>query len=398
MFNTTGMPRNPNKIDYTGGLPAGFEKFIIIEDPRTGGNTKHHFGEIIFICVSALVCGVKSFTGIIEYAHIHQDWLKNWVRLTSGIPVVQTLINLFSLMDSKLFGQCIVEHIKLLYPELASQLIAIDGKTIRGSGASGSPQEHCLSAWAADAGLTIALEFIQEKSNEIPSIPKLLDQLEIRGHIISVDAMGTQTAVAKKVTDKGADYLMALKRNQSALHDEVIAQFHFATTQIAIDKSKAWSLAEEFDKANGRVTTRRVAVTNQLEWMQSEIRDRWPSLKSLIMIETTSYDVTAKKTTKQKRYYISSLDAPAEKFQKLIRQHWSIENGCHWVLDTLYREDHSQVRIRNAVRNLAIVRRMAHNLLKIDTSINKSLPMKQMRAMASDSYREKVLSLNHPSP
>ena len=161
-----------------------------------------------------------------------------------------------------------------------------------------------------------------------------------------------------------------------------------------LDKSKAWSLAAQIDKANGRVTTRRVAVTNQLDWMQSSIRNRWSNLRSLIMIETESYQVSTKQTTTQKRYYISSLKANADVFQKLIRQHWSIENGCHWVLDTLYREDHSQVRIRNAVRNLAIIRRMAHNLLKLDTSIKKSLPMKQMRAMANDSYRNHILSLS----
>jgi predicted transposase YbfD/YdcC len=282
---------------------------------------------------------------------------------------------------------------KQIYPELASQLIAIDGKTLRGSAKNGDQQEHCLSAWAADAGVTLALEFIQDKSNEIPAFPKLLDQLEIKGHVISVDAMGTQVAGAKKVIDKGADYIMALKRNQSGLHDEVIGQFHFATTQIEMDKSKAWSLFEQIEKANGRVTTRRVAVTNQLEWMQTSIRERWANLSSLIMIETESYDVSKKETSIQKRYYISSLEATAEVFQGLIRKHWSIESGCHWVLDTLYREDHSQVRIKNAVRNLAIVRRMAHNLLKLDTSIKKSLPMKQMRAMASDSYREHLLSL-----
>lgn len=387
------MPRNPNKLDYSGGLPGCFEKFIVIEDPRTGGNKRHYFGEIIFIAVSALVCGVKSFSGMIEFAHIHKDWLKKWIELPNGIPAVQTLINLFSLMDSKLFAACIVEHIKHTHPELASQLIAVDGKALRGSAKNGDQQEHCLSAWAADTGVTLALEFIQDKSNEIPALPKLLDQLDIKGHVVSVDAMGTQVAAAKKIIDKEADYLMALKRNQSSLHDEVIAQFHFATTQIQMDKSKAWSLSEQIEKANGRVTTRRVAVTNQLEWMQTSIRERWANLSSLIMIETESYDVSKKETSIQKRYYISSLGATAEVFQGLIRQHWSIENGCHWVLDTLYREDHSQVRIKNAVRNLAIVRRMAHNLLKLDTSIKKSLPMKQMRAMASDSYRNQILSL-----
>ena len=187
---------------------------------------------------------------------------------------------------------------------------------------------------------------------------------------------------------------MALKRNQGKLHDEVIDQFHFAKTQIEREKSKAWDLHETVEKSNGRVTTRRVAVTNDTSWMQPSIRKRWYGLSSLIAIESESYDIQKKKTTKQTRFYISSLETSAEEFQKLIRQHWSIENGCHWVLDTLYREDHSQVRAKNAAKNFAVLRRIALNLLKLDNSIKKSLPMKQMRAMASEVYREKILNLS----
>ncbi len=387
------MPRNPDKEDFSGGLPIGFERFIVIEDPRLGGNKKHYFGEILFIAVSSLVCGVQSFSGMVEFAHIQEQWLKKWIKLPNGIPVKQTIINLFSLMDVQQFSQCVVEHIKDLHPKLAKQLIAIDGKTIRGSGKSGSEQEHCLSAWAADTGVTLALEFVQRKSNEIPAIPILLDKLELKGHVISVDAMGTQRVIAKKVRDKEADYIMALKRNQGELHDEVIDQFHFATTQIAKEKSKAWSLHEQIEKANGRVCTRRVAVTNELDWMQPSVRKKWNGLRNLIMVESETYCLSSRKTSRQKRFYISSLDACAKTFQSLIRQHWSIENGCHWVLDTLYREDHSQVRVKNAVRNFAVLRRLAQNILKSDKTITKSLPMKQMRAMANDDYRNKLLSL-----
>jgi predicted transposase YbfD/YdcC len=387
------MPRNPSKKDYSGGLPVGFERFIVIEDPRVGGNKKHHFGEILFIAVSALVCGVSSFSGMVEFAHIHEKWLRKWIGLPNGIPVKQTVINLFSLMDSQQFGQCVVEHIKDLHPELARQLIAIDGKTIRGSGKSNSDQEHCLSAWAADAGVTLALEFVRRKSNEIPSIPLLLEKLELKGHVVSMDAMGTQTAIARKIRDKGADYIMALKRNQGGLHDEAIDQFHFASRQIVREESEAWSLHERTEKANGRVCTRRVAVTNSLDWMLPSIRKKWSGLHSLVMVESETYRLSDKRTTRQKRFYISSLDADAEAFQDLIRKHWSIENGCHWVLDTLYREDLSQVRVKNAVRNFAVLRRMAHNILKSDETIKKSLPMKQMRAMADDDYRNNLLSL-----
>lgn len=387
------MPRNPDKVDYSGGFPNEFERFVILEDPRSGGHQKHHFGEMIFIAVSALVCGVQSFSGVIEFAHIHETWLKKWITLPNGIPVKQTMINLFSLMNPNQFSQCITEHLKDLQPELAKQLIAVDGKTIRGSGKTNSEQQHCLSAYAAEAGLTIGVEFVQKKSNEIPAIPKLLEKLEIKGHIISMDAMGTQTAIATKIKQSGADYLMALKRNQEALHNEVIDQFHFATTQSVREKSKSWNRYEQIEKSNGRVCTRKIAVTQELGWMMSSVRKRWNGLQSLIMVETETYHVSSKKTSKQQRFYISSLNRTAEEFAGLIRQHWSIENGCHWVLDTLYREDHSQVREATAVKNFAIVRRIAHNLLKLDESVKKSLPMKQMRAMANEAYRNHLLSL-----
>ncbi len=387
------MPRNPAKIDYSGGLPIGFDHFVVIEDPRTGGNKKHHFGEMIFIAVSAMVCGVQSFSGIIEFAHIHQEWLKKWIRLPNGIPVTQTMINLFSLLDPAQFSQCLTGHLNEVHPELAKQLIAVDGKTIRGSGKSNLEQQHCLSAYAAEAGLTLGVEFVVRKSNEIPAIPKLLEQLEIEGHIVSVDAMGTQSAIASKIRERKADYLMAVKGNQGSLHKEIVDQFHYATTQGVKDNGLSWDTYEKVEKANGRVTTRRIAVTQELSWMIPSIRKRWKDLASLIMIESESYSLSEKKTTKQKRFYISSDDCSAKEFSGLIRQHWSIENGCHWVLDTLYREDHSQVRIEKAVQNFAILRRMAHNLLKAETTIKKSLPMKQMRAMADETYRNKLLSL-----
>ena len=387
------MPRNPAKIDYSSGFPSGFDHFVVIEDPRTGGNKKHHFGEMIFIAVSALVCGVQSFSAMIEFAHIHRDWLEKWIRLPNGIPVQQTMINLFSLMNPTQFSQCIVEHLKDQHPKLAQQIIAVDGKTIRGSGQTHHDQQHCLSAYAAESGLTLGVEFVQQKSNEIPAIPKLLEQLNIAGHIISVDAMDTQTAVASKIREKKADYLMAVKGNQSSLQKEIVDQFHFATTQSVKEKGLGWDLYEQVDKANGRVTTRRVGVTQQIDWMVPSIRKRWKDLTSLIMIESESYNISAKKTTRQKRLYISSCNATAKDFNNLIRKHWSIENSCHWVLDTLYREDHSQMRIENAVKNFAILRRIAHNLLKLDNTNKKSLPMKQMRAIADDNYRNLLLSL-----
>ena len=157
------MPVNPAKTDDSGDFQIGFEHFVVIEHPRTGGNKKHHFGEMIFLAVSALVCGFQSFSGIIEFAHIHHDWLKKWVRLPNGIPVTQTMIHLFTLLEPAEFSQCLISHLKEIHPETAKQLIAIDGKTIRGSGKTNLEQQHCLSAYAAETGLTPGVEFVVRK-------------------------------------------------------------------------------------------------------------------------------------------------------------------------------------------------------------------------------------------
>ena len=176
------------------------------------------------------------------------------------------------------FSQCLISQLKDVHPELAKQLIAIDGKTIRGSGKTNLEQQHCLSAYAAEAGLTLGVEFVVHKSNEIPAMPKLLDQLEIEGHIISVDAMGTQTAIASKIRECQADYLMAVKGNQGSLHNEIVDQFHYATTQGVKESGLSWETHEQVEKANGRVTTRRIAVTQKLDWMIPSIRKRWKGL------------------------------------------------------------------------------------------------------------------------
>ena len=205
--------------------------------------------------------------------------------------------------------------------------------------------------------------------------------------------MGTQTTIASKIREKKDDYPDGCEGKSKLVAQGNDRSVSFYDDSIGERQSTSWDLHQQVEKANGRVTTRRIAVTHQLDWMIPSIRKRWQDLTSLIMIESKSYSVVAKKTTTQKRFYISSRNCSSKEFSRLIRQHWAIENSCHWVLDTLYREGHSQVRIERAVKNFAILRRIAHNLLKLDDSIKKSLPMKQMRAMADESYRNHLLSL-----
>jgi len=387
------MPRNPNKIDYTANFPSGFDTFALIEDPRTGNNKKHHFGEVLFMAVTAMLCGMNTFSDIRYFVTLQLDWFKKWISLPNEIPSVQTFSNIFQIIDPESFAECLNQHIKGIFPDLAKQVIAVDGKALRGSHGLTKTNDHCVEAWAAETGATLALEYVQAKSNEITAIPKLLEQLEIRGHVITLDAMGTQCSIAENIQSRGADYILALKGNQGSLHDEVIDQFHFATTQIKMEKSKKWSLHSDTEKSHGRITTRKIAVTNELEWMDTTIRNRWCGLKSLIMVESTTTTLKGEQTKTQKRFYISSLDRPAEDFQTMIRDHWSVENSCHWVLDTVFREDHNQTHAKLAAKNLGILRRIVLNMLKVDKKLKVSLPKKRLHAQMDISYREHLMFL-----
>ena len=388
------MPRNANKIDYSGGLPDGFESFLVIEDPRTGGNKKHHFGEVLFMIVTGVLCGMNGFADIEEFCIEDIEWFEKWIEIPNGIPRAQTFSNIFAIIDPDLFTRCLIEHLGTLYLALAAQVIAVDGKALRGSHELGKGMAHAVSAWAADTGVTLAQEFVSEKSNEITAIPKLLAQLDLRGHIVTLDAMGTHIHIAQQIVDGGADYILALKGNQGTSHKEVIDHFDISLRHLDLKKAKGWSVSQETEKAHGRHTTRTVLSTTNLVSLAPEIRERWPELKSLIAVETDTTVVgSGKKRKRERRYYLSSKEGDAELYQKAIRQHWSIENQCHWVLDTCFREDHNQTSKLNAAKNLGTVRRIVLNILKEDPGVKGSLPAKRRRALMNRTYRERLLSL-----
>ena len=242
--------------------------------------------------------------------------------------------------------------------------------------------------------MTLAQEFVTEKSNEITAIPKLLEKLDLKGHIVTIDAMGTHTHIAQLIVDKEADYILALKGNQGNSHKEVMDHFEIALRHLDLKKAKGWTISQDHEKAHGRETTRTVLATKNLSALDPEIRKRWPELKSLIVVENdTKIVTTGKERKKERRYYLSSVDGDAELFQKAIRQHWSIENNCHWVLDTCFREDHNQTCKANAAKNLGSMRRIVLNILKDDKGVKGSLPTKRLRALMNHVYRERLLSL-----
>ena len=250
-----------------------------------------------------------------------------------------------------------------------------------------------MSAWAEDTGITLAQVFVDEKSNEITAIPKLLEMLDLQGHIVTMDAMGTQVEIAKQIVDQGGDYVLALKGNQGSTHDEVIDHFDFALRQLDLKQAKSWSHHQsETETSHGRITQRAVLSTTYLKVLDPEIRGRWKGLKSLIVVEVESEVIsTKKKRQRERRYYLSSLDVEAVRFEEIIRKHWSIENQCHWVLDVTFREDANRTRRKNAPKNFSTLLRMALNILKTDQTRKGSLPFKRREAALDLNYRESIL-------
>jgi len=388
------MPRNPNKIDYTGGLPESFCSFEIIEDPRTGGNRKHHFGAVLFICTTGLLCGMNSFADIEDFAKLQRNWLEKWVELPNGVPRAQTFSNIFQLIDPELFNRCLIAHLGTMNSELRARIIAVDGKQLRGSHELLKGAAHAVSAWSAQEGVTLAQKFVSEKSNEITALPALLEMLDLEGSVVTLDAMGTQRAIAEQIIEQKGDYLLALKGNQGDTHKEVVDHFDFALRQLDLNQAEGWSHYREVDKSHGRHTVRTVLAATRLDGFDADLRARWRGLKSLVVVECETTDLsTGKKRKRERRYYLSSLEADAERFGYLIRSHWSIENQCHWVLDVVFGEDHNRIRRKNAPKNFGTLLRIVLNILKNDQTLKGSLPKKRRHALLDMAYREKLLSL-----
>ena len=392
------MPRNPNKVDYSKGFPSGFEAFETIADPRTGNHKLHHFGEIVFIAFAAILCGVRSYEMMEEFCEQSQSWLEKWLKIPNGFPCANTFARVFQALEPEEFAQCITIHLAQIgFSGLAAQ-IAIDGKAMRGSRSGEESHVHAVSAWACNEGLTLAQTFVGEKSNEITAIPKLLKLLNIKGAVVTIDAMGTQRAIAEQITAQEGDYILAVKGNQGSLHDEVRDQFDFAMRQLDLEQldPAKWSSTSTQDTGHDRDEIRSILVCHKLDWMNEKIKNAWSNLGSIIMLNRRTL-LGAGKVREQISYYMSSLrETPADEMLSYIRGHWKIENNCHWILDTIYREDHNQTRERNSASNLATLRRMAlnaHNRLAESTKKHKSLPKRELRALKDEAYLEELLSL-----
>ncbi len=368
------------------------EHFKDLEDPRVERTKRHLLLDMMVITICAVLCGAEHWTQVETYGKAKLSWFKTFLSLPNGIPSHDTFGRVFAMLEPDQLTQCFTNWIRAVADITEGQVVAIDGKALRHSfdTAGGKAAIYMVSAWACANRLVLGQVKVDDKSNEITAIPRLLDILELAGCIVSIDAMGCQKAIAGAIVDKGADYVLSLKGNQGTFHDEVVQYFGWAES---IDfKDIEYDYDEETDGNHGRVEVRRVWTTSNVDWFQD--RHLWKGLKSIIMVERERIVFGRNpRESVERAYYISSLPGDcAKRLADAIRSHWGIENRLHWVLDVAFVEDQSRIRQGYAAQNMSVFRHIALNLLKHENTLKAGIKTKRLNAAWDHDYLLKVLA------
>ncbi|MBN4067162.1 ISAs1 family transposase [Simkania negevensis] len=366
------------------------EHFAAIEDYRRSASTSHILSHIIFITLCASIAGANKLKEVAEYAKDMEDWFESILELREGVPSYGTFWLVFKHLDPDPLSSCFVNWVQAIVKRCTGGSIAIDGKAQRGTAEPGQPNSfvHIVSAWAAEAGLTLGQFKVDSKSNEITAIPKLLELIDVKGAVVTIDAMGTQKEIAKTIVNKGADYILALKGNQSFLQAEVV---NFTTQAMEHgEEGVDFSMFEQKNEGHGRRECRRIYATNDIDFLEDFKKD-WKSLNSIIWIE--SERTVNGKTTREIRHYVSTLSPNPEELGVHIRSHWGIENKVHWLLDVAFREDEQKARAGHIPENMSLIRRMALNLLSKEKSAKVGIEIKRQKAGRKTDYLLKILNV-----
>lgn len=368
--------------------------FADLPDPRIERTKRHQLLDIIAISVCAVIAGADSFVDIEHYGHARADWFATFLDLPNGIPSHDTFGRVFARLDPAAFEHCFLTWVQAIMPSTTGALIAIDGKLARRSHDRGAdrPPIDLVSAWATDARLVLGQVAVDDKSNEIPAVAALLALLDVTGAVVTLDAMHCQSATAATIRAGDADYVLALKGNQPLTHDAVETFFAEAVREAWRGVPHERLVTE--DAGHGRLETRRYWTTTDAELLAylNPAGDTWPDLACVGMVER---ERTADgHTSRETRYYLSSLSGEVKAFATAVRGHWGIENTQHWVLDMAFREDESRVRVGHAAENLAILRRIALNLIRLDRSRKGSVHTKRLKAGWDHDYLLHLLSLS----
>lgn len=364
-----------------------FTTFASLTDPRLERTRRHELFEIVVVAVCATIAGSDSWTDIERFGCERLDWLRTFLRLENGIPSHDTFGRVFSRLDPAKLAGCIVQWLEEVGIELGKH-IAIDGKTLRGSfdTAAGQNPLHLVSAWACDARLTLGQIATEAKSNEITAIPLLLELLNLKGTTVTIDAMGCQKEIAAKIVDGEGDYVLALKDNHPTLCQAVEEEFSTAMQADTRPRNMRRQITVETNR--GREERRQYFVMPAPDTLPG-FAD-WANLATIVMVVRTV--MINGRETGEVSYFLSSLPAKIKNLAKLIRQHWSIENQLHWVLDVTFTEDASRIRKQNAPQTSAMLRRLAVSILSRDTSVKDNVRGKRYRASLSTDVLERIIT------
>ena len=372
------------------------ELFEEIPDPRRpGGNIQHKLEDLLVIILLGVICGCETWIEIEDYAHAKYEWLKTILELPGGVPSNDTYRRLMTRMLPQKLEEAYRQWVLPYVGGCIGKHIAIDGKTIcTASNYRLSNEEtpegklHIISAWVREDGISLGQIKTDEKSNEITAIPKMLDTLDVKGAVVTIDAMGCQVDIAEKIIDREANYLLALKKNQLNLYESVEEYFKWARTE-PIEKKQLKEYSYE-EHEHGRHVYRTVEVCDDVSWIET-VRE-WKRLSSIVCV--TRKGEREGRQTEETAYYISSREWEADEVAKHIQGHWTIENNLHWSLDAAFNEDSSKIHLGYSAENLSVIRKIAQKLLKAETTFKGgSIRRKARRAALLNDYAEKVLML-----
>ena len=372
-------------------LPAVFEHFANLTDPRIDRTKRHKLIDIVVLTICAVAGGADSWTAVEEWGKSKESWLRRMLELPNGIPSHDTIGRLFRRINTAELERCFINWMKAAGEVVKGDVVAMDGKTVRGSydRYTGKDAIHMISAWACQSKLVLGQLKTDDRSNEITAIPELLDSLTLKGCTVTIDAMGCQKDIARKIRNAGADYVLAVKGNHKHLLEGIEdifdtgAKLGFGDDDVGFERT--------WDMGHGRIERRRCWAVSGPEYLDYvDEGGQWPDLRTLVKVE--GMRIVDGKTTVQARYYISSLPNDARRILAAVRSHWGVENELHWCLDVAFKEDGSRVRSGYGAENFSMIRRIVLNLLKATEFENLSFASKRRRATWDEGFLLKVIT------